>query len=275
MFTLNCKGSLLTIDRPIIMGILNFTDDSFYSGSRFQVEKNILPVVEKMLHDGASVIDIGGQSSRPGAATISASDECTRIISAIKLIHQNFPDVILSVDTFYGEVAEKAIAAGASIINDISGGTLDAGLMDTVANLQVPYILMHMRGNPQTMQQNPVYENVVKDVLDFFIKKIELLRSKGIKDIIIDPGFGFGKTNKHNFQLLRNLSVFKMLDCPILLGVSRKGTIYNTLKTDAEHALNGTTVLHTIGLLNGANILRAHDVKEAMETVKLVSAYND
>ncbi|TXI31932.1 MAG: dihydropteroate synthase [Niabella sp.] len=275
MFTLNCKGKLLVIKDPIVMGILNINNDSFYSGSRLTSDLQLLSAAEKMIVSGASILDVGGQSSRPGSERISSDLELFRVLPAIELIIKNFPDIIISIDTYQARVAREAINAGASIINDISGGEMDEELINTVAELQVPYILMHMKGTPQTMQQNPKYENLIVEIMDYFTQKISILRSKGVKDIIVDPGFGFGKTIVHNFQLLKNLSYFKMLECPILLGVSRKASIYKTLQIDAEDALNGTTVLNTIGLLNGANILRVHDVREAKEAIQLFSVYQN
>ncbi|MCH5597732.1 dihydropteroate synthase [Niabella ginsengisoli] len=275
MFTLNCKGRLLTIDQPIVMGILNINADSFYAASRYESNDMLLKAAERtMLIEGATILDIGGQSTRPGSELINEETELSRVIPAIEIICKNFPEALISLDTYYSNVAREGVAAGASIINDISAGEMDDSFLDTVASLNVPYVLMHMQGTPQNMQQNPAYENVTKEVLDFFIKKISILHSKGIKDIIIDPGFGFGKTHAQNFTLLKNLNAFKILEHPILLGVSRKGTIYKTLGTDAKNALNGTTVLNTIGLQNGASILRVHDVKEAMEAIKLVNAVN-
>ena len=273
MFTLNCKGRLLTITSPIVMGIININNDSFYKGSRHLQEKDILSAAEKMLNDGAVILDIGGQSTRPGSPQVPADDELERVVPAIASVHRHFPQAFISVDTYYGNVAKAAVEAGADIINDISAGTMDEDLIDTVAALRVPYVLMHMKGMQTSMQQNPEYEDVTREVLDFMVQKKALLQSKGINDIIIDPGYGFGKTIQHNFTLLKNQSVFKMLDCPILTGISRKSTIYKTLGTDAENALNGTTVLNTIGLLNGAGILRVHDVKEAVEAINLVQAY--
>ncbi len=272
MFTLNCKGNLLTINQPVVMGILNINKDSFYSGNRYAADDKLLLRAQQMIADGAAILDIGGQSTRPGSELISADEESARVIPAIKAIHEIFPETIISVDTFYAKVAKEAVQAGASIVNDISAGSLDEELIDTVASLNVPYILMHMQGTPQTMQTDPQYENVCREVLDFLIQKTALLRSKGIKDIILDPGLGFGKTASHNFTLLKNLDLFKILDLPILLGLSRKGFIYRTLGTNAEQALNGTTVLNTIGLLNGANILRVHDVKQAAEAIQLTGA---
>jgi dihydropteroate synthase len=274
MFTLNCKGRLLVIDNPIVMGIINITPDSFYAGSRKQDEHAVLQQAEKMIADGATILDIGGQSTRPGSVLIGADDELKRVIGPVSAIARRFPDIFISIDTFYGRVAREACDAGASLINDISAGSMDTELIPVMASLHVPYILMHMKGTPQTMQQDPVYADVTKEVLDFFIQKSSMLREAGVKDILIDPGFGFGKTIQHNFELLRNLSVFKMLDAPILAGLSRKSTISKTLNIKPEEALNGTTVLNTIALMNGASILRVHDVKEAVETVKLYSAFS-
>lgn len=272
MFTLNCKGRLLLIDKPLVMGIINATPDSFYGGSRVNSVDDIVAKAEKMLNDGADIIDIGGQSTRPGSELISADEEMERVIPAIKAIANKFPKAFISIDTFYSKVAMAAIDAGATIVNDISSGSIDNKMIETVAGLKVPYILMHMKGTPQTMQQNAIYENVTREVLDFFIAKTAQLKKAGIVDIIIDPGFGFAKTIDQNFELLKNLSVFKMLDKAIMLGISRKSTIYKTLGVTAEDALNGTTVLNTIGLMNGASILRVHDIKEAREAVKLFSA---
>jgi len=272
MFTLNCKGRLLIIDNPIVMGIINATPDSFYGGSRFNGVNEIAAKAEKMLNDGADIIDIGGQSTRPGSELISAKDEIDRVVPAIKTIANKFPKAFISIDTFYSKVARAAVEAGATIVNDISAGGMDNKMIETVAELKVPYVLMHMKGTPQTMQQNTAYENVTRDVLDFFIAKAHELKNAGIIDIIIDPGFGFGKTIDQNFELLKNISVFKMLDKAIMLGISRKSTIYKTLGVSADNALNGTSVLNTIGLMNGASILRVHDVKEAKEAVKLFSA---
>ena len=272
MFTLNCKGRLLIIDKPLVMGIINATPDSFFGGSRFNGADEILAEAEKMLNDGAGILDIGGQSTRPGSELISADEEIERVIPAIKAIAKKRPEALISIDTFYSKVAKAAVDAGASIVNDISVGSMDNKMIATVAELKVPYILMHMKGTPQTMQQNAIYENVALEVLDHFISKTHELQKAGIVDIIIDPGFGFAKTIDQNFELLKNLSAFKMLDKAIMLGISRKSTIYKTLGVNADEALNGTTVLNTIGLMNGASILRVHDVKEARETVKLFSA---
>jgi dihydropteroate synthase len=272
MFTLNCKGRLLVIDKPLVMGIINITPDSFFGGSRFNSMDEIVTETEKMLNDGADIIDIGGQSTRPGSELIPADEEIKRVVPAINAIANKFPRAIISIDTFYSKVAVAAVDAGATIINDISAGSMDNKMIETVAELKVPYVLMHMKGTPQTMQQNTTYENTTREVLDFFIAKTHELKKAGIIDIIIDPGFGFAKTIGQNFELLKNLSVFRMLDKAILLGISRKSTIYKTLGVSADEALNGTSVLNTIGLMNGASILRVHDVKEATEAVKLFSA---
>ncbi|HET6995915.1 MAG TPA: dihydropteroate synthase [Chitinophagaceae bacterium] len=272
MFTLNANGKLVTIDQPLVMGIINVTPDSFYAGSRFTMPSTILQQAEKMLDEGADILDIGGQSTRPGSEQISAAEELERVIPVIEAVHKKFPDAIISVDTYYSIVAKEAVAAGAALVNDVSGGSIDPGLIAVVSSLHVPYILMHIKGTPQTMLQAAQYENVTREVLDYFIGKTNELRKSGIHDIIIDPGFGFGKNSLHNFELLKNLSVLQMLDCPVLVGLSRKSTIYKTLGITADEALNGTTVLNTIALMNGANILRVHDVKEAKEAIRLVAA---
>lgn len=274
MFTLNCNGRLLVINRPLVMGIINTTPDSFYAGSRFTGTDAVLAQAEKMLAEGADIIDIGGQSTRPGSQLLGPEEELQRITGSVEAVHREFPEAFISADTFYSSVAKEAVGAGASIINDISAGSMDANMLDTVASLKVPYVLMHMQGTPQNMQEQTHYDNVTKEVLDFFIRRMVILRKAGINDIIADPGLGFGKTIAQNFELLRQLTVFSILNCPLLLGVSRKSTVYKTLETTAEYALNGTTVLNTIGLLNGASIIRVHDVKEAKEAVRLVEAYN-
>lgn len=273
MYTLNCKGKLLTIDKPLVMGIINATPDSFYEGHLQKGIDGILSLAENMLHDGADILDIGGQSTRPGSERISAEEELKRVIPVIEAIRQKHSGVIISIDTYHSKVATEAVAAGASIVNDISGGTMDEKMINTVALLKVPYICMHIKGTPESMQQNAQYENVVKEVLDFFIAKIDECKKAGINDIIIDPGFGFGKAITHNFQLLKNLSVFKILDKPLLAGLSRKSTVYKTLGIAAGEALNGTTVMNTMALMNGASIVRVHDVKEAKEAVALFDVY--
>jgi dihydropteroate synthase len=272
MYTLNCKGRILAIEHPLVMGIINITPDSFFKDSRAMNIDEILKQAEKMLNEGADILDIGGQSTRPGSEKITADEELERVIEPVKAIIQKFPETFISIDTYYAAVAKEAVQAGASIVNDISAGSIDDKMVDTVAALNVPYVLMHMQGTPQTMQQNPTYVDVTKEILDFFIQKKNDLNKKGIKDMIIDPGFGFGKTIEHNFELLRNLSIFKMLDAPILLGISRKSMISKTLGIKTDDSLNGTTVLNTIGLVNGASILRVHDVKAAREAIKLFEA---
>lgn len=272
MHTLNCKGRLLTITTPIAMAIINTTPDSFYSGSRTP-EDQWLAKAEQMIEEGAVILDLGGQSTRPGSEQVSADEEMKRVIPAIETIHKRFPEQVISVDTFYSAVAREAVAAGASIVNDVSAGSLDEAMFETVAALRVPYVLMHMKGHPKNMQQQPQYNDVVTEVFDSLNQNIARLTALGVHDVIVDPGFGFGKTIRHNFQLLQSLSFFKHLQKPLLAGLSRKATVYKTLGISAEEALNGTAVMHTIALLNGANILRVHDVKEAVEAIKLVEAY--
>jgi len=273
MFTLNCKGRLLPLDKPLVMGIINTTPDSFYSESRQENTAAVLRKAEQMIRDGATILDIGGQSTRPGSEKLDPDAELQRVLAPVEAVSRAFPEVFISVDTYYAKVAREAVHAGASIVNDISAGSLDPAMISTVAGLKVPYVLMHMQGTPQTMQAQTQYENVTKEVLDFMIRKTDAIRQAGIVDIIIDPGFGFGKTIAHNFELLRNLPIFSMLHCPLLLGISRKSTIYKTLGVTAAESLNGTTVLHTIGLMNGASLLRVHDVKEAVEAIRLFDAY--
>jgi len=272
MFTLNCKGHLLTITEPIVMGILNVTPDSFYENSRLNNADALLGKADQMITDGATILDIGGQSTRPNSQRVLEEEELKRAIPAIEMIHKNYPGQIISIDTFYSRVAKEAVAAGASIVNDVSAGTIDNDLLFTVSQLNVPYVLMHMLGNPQTMQQAPEYKNVTLEVFDFLSFKIKELHQLGIHDLIVDPGFGFGKTIEHNFQLLKELSFFNQLEKPLLVGLSRKATVYKTLQTTADKALNGTTVLHTIALMHGATILRVHDVKEAKEAIQLFVA---
>jgi dihydropteroate synthase len=273
MFTLNCKGRLLTIDAPIVMGIINATPDSFHEDSRIATIDAAIRKAEQMIREGATILDIGGQSTRPGGQQISAEQELKRVVPVIEALHKHFSETILSVDTYHAIVAENVVNAGVSIVNDISGGTIDEQMISTVANLHVPYICTHIKGTPANMQQQATYNDVTKEVLEYFIKKTEACRIAGIHDVIVDVGLGFAKTSSHNFQLLKDLSIFKMLQKPILVGISRKATIYKTLEIAAAEALNGTTVMHTIALLNGANILRVHDVKEAIEAIKLVQAY--
>jgi len=268
--TLNAKGKLLDLTRPSVMAILNITPDSFYPGSRAKSADDALFRTEKFLQEGASFIDIGAYSSRPGAAEISTDEELTRIVPVIEAINRRFPEAILSVDTFRAAVAEQSIQAGAHLINDISGGTLDEAMFETVARLQVPYILMHMKGTPQTMHLEPHYEDVVLEVVDYFVKKIAALRALGVKDIILDPGFGFAKRRTHSYELLNHMEDLKIFGLSILVGVSRKSMIHKFLEITPDEALNGTTVLNTIALMKGANILRVHDVRPAVESIKLL-----
>ncbi len=267
--TLNCKGKLISIETPLVMGILNVTPDSFFDGGKYQNEKAILKRAEQILKEGGNIIDVGGMSSRPRAEIIDVDEELKRVIPVIEKISSTFPEAIISIDTIQSEVANKACAAGARMINDISGGTIDNAIFEAAIQNKVPYILMHIQGTPATMQNNPEYENVVLEILDYFIAKIGQLRQKEMIDIIIDPGFGFGKSVEHNYQILNKLHIFKMLEVPIMVGLSRKSMIYKVLASDAKNALNGTTALHMIALQEGARLLRVHDVKEAVETVKL------
>jgi dihydropteroate synthase len=273
--TLNCGGRILTVDKPLVMGILNVTPDSFYSGSIAGSVDEYLVRAAKMLEDGAAIIDVGGQSTRPGSERIEADVEIRRVIPVIEAIRKAHPHAVISIDTYHAAVARAAVEAGASMVNDISGGELDLQMIPTVASLGVPYIIMHMKGDPSNMQDLAVYADLTREVIDYFISKVNTCRKAGIKDIIIDPGFGFAKLPDHNFLLLRQLNMFRILGLPILAGLSRKSTIYKTLGTTAEHALNGTTVLNTIALLNGASILRVHDIREAVEAIALVGRYLD
>lgn len=269
--TLNLNGRLILLDTPRIMGILNVTPDSFYDGGQASTEQKLLAKVEKMISEGADIIDVGGYSSRPGADDISMAEETSRVIGAIRSVLQHFPDTLISVDTFRSEVARRAIEEGAVMINDISGGEQDAEMFHTVARLKVPYILMHMKGAPQTMTSLAKYENMIKDLITYFHRKILMLNQLGVKDVIVDPGFGFAKTREQNFFLLNSLECFHAIGKPLLVGLSRKSMVWKTLACRPQEALNGTTALHTIALLKGAHILRVHDVKEAMEVVKLLS----
>lgn len=274
MFTLNCRGRLLVIDDPIVMGVINVTPDSFYSGSRVILEDKIIEQATKMLDEGATIIDIGGQSTRPGSKYITPEEELERVLPAIEATRSIAREFYISIDTFHHTVAKESILAGADMVNDVSSGDMDDEMISTVAALNVPYISMHMQGTPQTMHENTQYNNLLADVIDYFIKKLEVYKSAGIKDVIIDPGFGFGKTIPQNFKLLKHFSAFKIFEKPLLAGLSRKGTIYKTLGITAAEALNGTTVLNTLALQNGAHILRVHDVKEAMEVITLFKNYN-
>ena len=274
MYSLNCKGRLLAWRDPIVMGVLNMTPDSFYPGSRIRSEEMLIHQAEKMILEGAAMLDLGGLSSRPGATEISVDAELARVVPAIELLSTRFPEVIISVDSYRYLVAKAALEAGASLINDIGAGEHEA-LMELAAGEKVPYICMHIRGNPGNMQQLSIYEDITAEVLDFFIQRRELCNRLGIMDMIIDPGFGFAKTIAQNFGLLKNLKTLKMHGLPILVGLSRKSTIYKTLNITPEESLNGTTVMHTLALEQGAQILRVHDVKEAVETIRLWTSYAD
>jgi dihydropteroate synthase len=269
MFTINCRGKLITLETPLVMGILNVTPDSFYDGGKYFSEKEALNQAEKMILQGADILDIGGYSTRPNASDISEETEISRVIPAILAIKKAFPEVLLSIDTFRATVARRAVEAGANIVNDISGGQLDPQMFETVASLQVPYVLMHSRGNPQTMSQLCHYENILLEILHFFEERIQKLHILGVKDIILDLGFGFAKTSEQNFYLLKHLSYFKTLNKPILVGISRKSMIYKTLNITPEQALNGTSVLNSYAIGKGANILRVHDVQEAKQVIQL------
>lgn len=268
--TINCKGNLIDLSIPKVMGILNVTPDSFYDGGRFSSDAVVLKQVEKMLAEGADFIDVGGQTTKPKADLIAADEELKRVVPVVDLILKKFPETLLSIDTFYAKVAEETVANGAALINDVSAGNLDGKMLETVAKLQVPYIMMHMRGTPQTMLQLTDYNDLVKEILFYFSEKIAHARSLGINDLIVDPGFGFAKTVQQNFELFSKLELFQMLELPVLVGISRKSMVYKTLETTPENALNGTTVLNTLALQKGANILRVHDVKEAVECLKLM-----
>jgi len=273
--TINCKGTLIDLSNPKIMGILNCTPDSFFDGGRYKDEKSVLAQVEKMLLEGATFIDIGAYSSRPGAADVSQELELKRIVPIVELVLKNFPETYISIDTFRSKVAYECVQGGAAIINDISAGSRDSDLIKTVAALKVPYILMHMRGNPKTMHEKTNYDDLIEDLLLFFSEKIKIARDHGIVDVILDPGFGFAKTLEQNYLLLNKLESLTITDCPLLVGLSRKSMIYKLLNTTAANALNGTTALHMVALHNKANIIRTHDVKEAMECVLLHQQLRD
>ena len=267
--TINCKGQIIDLNTPKIMGILNITPNSFYDGGKYSLEKNAISQVEKMLKEGATFIDIGAYSSKPNADFVSEKEELNRIIPVVKAIITEFPEALLSIDTFRSSVAKECINYGAALINDISAGNLDKKMLEVIATNNVPYIMMHLRGTPQTMQNQTNYEHLINEMITYFSEKIYKARSLGINDLIIDPGFGFAKTTDQNFEILSNLELFNILELPILTGFSRKSMIYKTLDTNPDEALNGTTVLNTIAITKGANIIRVHDVKEAIECVKL------
>ncbi len=273
--TINCTGKLVDLSTPKIMGILNVTPDSFYDGGVHNSEKKILDHVEKMLNDGAIFIDIGAYSSRPNAINIDEDEELNRVVPALELVNKKFPEAIISIDTFRSKVAETCLNSGASIINDISAGEMDKKMMKIVGKYNVPYVMMHMKGNPQNMIRKTNYDDMLKEIIKYFSKKINQAVSYKINDMIIDPGFGFAKDLKQNYDLLSNIDLLKILDKPIMVGISRKSMIYQSLKTSAKESLNGTTVLNTVSLIKGASILRVHDVKEANECIKLISALNN
>ena len=273
MFSLNCKAQIFEFGCPIVMGILNLTPDSFYAKSRQNSIDDALFTADQMIQDGVTILDIGGQSTRPGSEMISVDEELKRVIPIIESVYQKFPETIISIDTFQSSVAMEAVEAGALMVNDISGGNLDTAMFATVATLDVPYVCMHMKGTPQNMQTQTQYEDLVSEVKNYFIDKIALSEEAGIKNMILDIGFGFAKTTDQNFELLKNLKSFKSLHKPLLVGVSRKSSIYKTLGVGVDEALNGTTVLNTISILNGAQILRVHDVKEAVEAIKLAQYF--
>lgn len=272
-YSINCKGVLMDFSTPKIMGIVNLTPDSFFTESRFQAEKEILEQVERILTEGADIIDLGAFSSRPNADLISEQEEIERLITPLKAIVKEFPNAILSVDTYRSEVAKRAITEGAAIINDISGGDLDDKMFETIAALKVPYVLMHIKGTPKTMQQNPEYEDVFKEIYSGFSEKLSQLNQLGVNDVILDVGFGFGKTLEHNYTLLKKLNFFHSLNRPVLSGLSRKGMIQKVIDKPAVDSLNGTTAAHAIALLNGSNILRVHDVAAAKEAIQIVDFY--
>ncbi len=267
---INCKGNLIDLGSPKVMGIINLTPDSFYDGGKYKSEKGIIEQVKKMQFEGATFIDLGAYSSRPDAKDVSEEEELYRLLPVLEVLMQEFPDALISIDTFRSRVAREAIDRGACMINDISAGGLDDQMFSTVAQCQVPYIIMHMIGNPRTMQQNVFYKNLIKEIIHYFSQKIFHLRELGINDLIIDPGFGFSKTLDQNFELLQKFELFKSLELPVLAGLSRKSMLYNLLDLKPEQALNATTSAHTIALMKGANILRVHDVKEAMEAIRIV-----
>jgi dihydropteroate synthase len=272
--TINCKGQLIDLTKPKVMGILNLTPNSFFDGGKYINEAEIIAQVEKMLSEGATFIDIGAYSSKPNAEFVSVEEEMARIVPIVELLVQQFPQILISIDTFRSKVAEACILKGAALINDIAAGKLDDTMLNTIAKYNVPYIMMHMRGNPQTMQSLTEYQDVVKEMILYFSELIAAARSLGINDLIIDPGFGFAKTVEQNYEVLQKMELFQQLDLPILVGISRKSMIYKVLNCNVSESLNGTTVLNTVSLLKGANILRVHDVKETVECVTLFNAIN-
>jgi len=273
--TLNCNGRLVCINRPMVMGIVNMTPDSFYDGGNYPTEADLLKRCEAIITEGGDIIDVGAVSTRPGAPEVDATEELKRLDGALAPIRKHFPEALISVDTCRAEIAKRMVENySVDIINDISAGTLDDRMFETIAALRVPYVLMHIQGTPATMQENPVYGNLMEEMIGYFSECVHRLHRIGVTDIIIDPGFGFGKTLEHNYEILRHLKDLKIFELPVMVGISRKSMIYKLLETDAQHALNGTTVANTLALAGGADILRVHDVKEAVECVKIVESLN-
>ncbi|MEE4176593.1 MAG: dihydropteroate synthase [Bacteroides sp.] len=268
--TLNLRGKIINLSSPLVMGIVNITPDSFYDGGKYSTTWDVVKHAERLLDEGAHILDLGAASSRPGSGLIDPGEEQERLLPVIKAILRRFPDTLLSVDTYNSETALLAVEAGAHMINDISAGNIDPAMFDTIARLQVPYVMMHMQGTPATMQQKPVYKDLIKEISLFFAERIQRLNALGVNDIIIDPGFGFGKTVEHNYQLLNQLDFFRVFELPLLVGVSRKSMITRVLGNSPAEALNGTTAINTLALLKGANILRVHDVREAVEAIKII-----
>lgn len=273
--SINCRGKLLDLSKPVVMGILNVTPDSFYDGGEYTRPEAITARAGQIIAEGGKIIDMGAYSTRPGAPGVSEEEEEKRLFPALEIVRKRFPDIPVSIDTYRASIAQKAVSEfEADIINDISGGTMDQDMFKTIAGLKVPYILMHIKGEPNNMQKNPAYGNLMEEILKFFSEKISTLKLMGVSDIIIDPGFGFGKTLDHNYELLHKMEDFKIFELPILAGVSRKSMIYKLLESSPDQALNGTTVINTLALLKGADILRVHDVKEAAESIKILEEYN-
>lgn len=272
--TINCKGQLIDLSTPKVMGILNITPNSFFDGGKYKDENELLGRVEKMLNEGAAFIDVGAYSSKPNAEFVSEEEEISRILPVVNLLQKHFPEIVLSIDTFRAGVAKICIENGAAIINDISAGKLDDKMLETIAKYKAPYIMMHMKGTPQTMQNFTQYDDIIKEMLFYFSERVAAARALGINDLIVDPGFGFAKTLEQNYAIMQKMELFQMLELPLLVGISRKSMIYKTLETNAEMALNGTTVLNTIALSKGAKILRVHDVKEAVECIRLFNKLN-
>lgn len=274
--TINCRGELLDLSLPKIMGIINLTPDSFYDGGKYKSEKDVIDQIHKMIHDGCDIFDFGAYSSRPGAQNVTEDEEFKRLATVLQFVRKEFPHIIISIDTFRSKIAKQVVADfEVDIINDISAGELDPKMFETIADIQVPYVIMHMKGNPSNMQTNPQYKNVVQEVMMYFSEKIEKLKLLGVNDVVIDPGFGFGKNIEHNYQLLKYLNDLRIFELPILVGMSRKSMLYKLLDSDATQSLNATTVANTLALAGGANILRVHDVKEAAETLKVFYAFNN